>query len=113
MRTVLRYGTSSGWGRALAEANLSAWDVDYVASTGTRDRHVTRVGRFYGHLSHAVGGRLLFPDATVALDIGVNQIRCDLLNDPPNGRLGLAHQEAGDGDELLRRPDRPAAQSRD
>jgi benzoyl-CoA reductase subunit D len=108
-----RAAMREGWGRALAEANLSAWDVDYVASTGTRDRHVARVGRFYGHLSHAVGGRLLFPDATVALDIGVNQIRCALLTDPPNGRLGVARQEAGDGDELLRRPDRRAAQPRD
>lgn len=108
-----RAAMQDGWGRVLAEADLSARDVDYVASTGTHDRHVARVGRFYGHLSHALGGRLLFPDATVGLDIGVNQIRCDLLNDPPNGRLGVARREVGDRVELLRPPDRRAEPSPD
>lgn len=101
-----RAAMRDAWGRVLADANLSARDVDYVASTGTPDRHVARVGPFYGHVSHALGGRLLFPDATVALDVGVNQIRCDLLDDPPNGRLAVVRREAGDGDELLRPPNR-------
>jgi benzoyl-CoA reductase subunit D len=108
-----RAAMRDGWGRVLAEANLSARDVDYVASTGTRDRHVARVGPFYGHLSHALGGRLLFPDATVALDVGANQIRCDLLNDPSNGPLGVAGREDEDGGELLHPPDRRAEQSSD
>src|SRR5690242_5331065 len=47
-RAAMRYG----WARALAEANLSAREVDCVASTGARDRHVVRVGPFYGHVSH-------------------------------------------------------------
>lgn len=89
-----RAAMRDGWARALAEANLSAWDVDYVASTGTPDRHVARVGPFYGHLSHALGGRLLFPDATVALDVGVNQIRWEVLSDLPNGRLGVVRRSA-------------------
>ncbi len=96
-----RAAMRNGWARALAEANLSAWGVDYVASTGTPDRHVARVGHFYGHLSHALGGRLLFPDATVALDIGFNQIRCDLLGDTPNEGLGLAGREVGYGEGVL------------
>jgi len=108
-----RAAMRDGWARALAEANLSTWGVDYVASTGTADRYVARVGHFYGHLSHALGGRLLFPDATVALDVGVNQIRCDLLKDGPEGRLGVARREADDGDESLHPPDRRAWQSRD
>lgn len=96
-----RAAMRDGWARALAEANLSAWGVDYVASTGAPDRHVARVGHFYGHLSHALGGRLLFPDATVAIDIGFNQIRCDLLGDTPSEGLGVAGREFGYGEGLL------------
>jgi activator of 2-hydroxyglutaryl-CoA dehydratase len=96
----VRAAMRDGWARALAEANLSTWDVDNVASTGTGDRAIARVGHFYGHLTHALGGRLLFPDATVALDIGVNHIHCDLLDDMPNGRLDVAPREATDGGAL-------------
>jgi benzoyl-CoA reductase subunit D len=102
-----------GWRKVLGEANLSPRDVDFVASTGSPDRHFARVGPFHGHLSHALGGRLLFPDATVALDVGVNQIRCDLMDAPQQGRLGVARGGGGDGDELLRPTDRRAEQSRD
>jgi activator of 2-hydroxyglutaryl-CoA dehydratase len=42
-RTALR----EGWGRVLADASLSAAEIDYVASTGTRDRQTVRIGRFY------------------------------------------------------------------
>src|SRR5579863_4933882 len=91
-----------GWARLLAEANLSARDLAHVASTGTRDRRVARVGPFYGQLTHALGGRLLFPDATLVLDIGVNQIRCDLLNAPTGRQPGLTLLDAADTDTLLR-----------
>jgi activator of 2-hydroxyglutaryl-CoA dehydratase len=73
-----RAAMQEGWGQPLAEASLSARDVDNVASTGARAHFVERVGHFYGHSSQARGARLLFPDATVALDVGTNQIRCVL-----------------------------------
>ncbi len=74
------------WGRLLADAGLSVGDIDCVASTGSRECQTVRVGHFYQRFSHALGASLLFPDATAALDIGVTQIRCALLNEPPDGR---------------------------
>lgn len=67
----------------LADAGLSAGDIDYVASTGTADRQLVQVGRYHERSSHALGAQLLFPDATAALDIGANQIRCAVLSEPP------------------------------
>ncbi len=90
------------WGRVLAEAGLSAGDIDYVASTGTPDRQTVRVGHFYQRFSHALGARLLFPDGTAALDIGASQIRCALLREPPEGRRYSATRlGAGNGSEVL------------
>jgi benzoyl-CoA reductase subunit D len=70
-----------GWGQVLADASLSTRDVDYIASTGGPARAVDRVGHFYGHSAQAKGARFLFPDATVALDVGTNEIRCVVLGD--------------------------------
>ena len=73
----------------LREANLSARDVDLMASTGSGARPAVRVGRLYGHSSYAHGAQLLFPDATVALEVDVNRIHCVLLRDP-TGRIRQA-----------------------
>jgi len=100
----------ASWGQVLAEANLSARDVDFVASTGLCDSRDAHVGPFYGHLSHALGAQLLFPDATVVLDVGANQVRCDLLSAPSNRQGVLSRKDAGYGDSLLEAPaDQPAA----
>jgi benzoyl-CoA reductase subunit D len=72
-----------GWGLVLAEASLATRDVDYIASTGAPARSVDRIGHFYGHASQARGARLLFPDATVALDVGTNEIRGVVLSGSP------------------------------
>jgi benzoyl-CoA reductase subunit D len=70
-----REAIREGWGRVLAEASLTTRDVDYIASTGAPTRSVDRIGHFYGHATQARGARLLFPDATLALDVGANEIR--------------------------------------
>jgi benzoyl-CoA reductase subunit D len=102
--SAARAALRESWGRVLAEANLSARDVDFMASTGTRDRQIVRAGHFYRHPSQALalGARLLFPDATVALDIGLTHVRCDLLGSPLGGpRRILVCREAGRGDDSL------------
>jgi benzoyl-CoA reductase subunit D len=97
-----RIAIRESWGRVLADAGLSAGDIDYVASTGTRDRQLVRVGHYYQRSSHALGAQLLFPDATAALDIGSDQIRCALSSEPRDGRRYAAtRQEAGYGREML------------
>jgi activator of 2-hydroxyglutaryl-CoA dehydratase len=102
-----RAAVREGWERALAEASLSVGEIDYVASTGTRACQVIRVGRFYEHSSHAVGARLLFPDATAALDIGGDQIRCALLGEGREGRryaaIDLESPDLGSPPDLARR----------
>lgn len=97
-----RVAMRESWGRVLADAGLSAVDIDYVASTGTPDRQTVRVGHFYQRFSHALGARLLFPDGTAALDIGASQIRCALLREPPERRRYAATRlDAGNGSEAL------------
>lgn len=102
-----RAAIRESWNRALAEASLSAGEIDYVASTGARSRQVVRVGRFYERSSHAVGARLLFPDATAALDIGSDQIRCGLLGQGRDGRryaaIGLEAPDIGLREDLAAR----------
>lgn len=75
-----------GWGQVLAEASLATRDVDHIASTGAPARSVDRVGHFYGHASQARGARLLFPDATLALDVGATEVRGVLLSQSPTKR---------------------------
>jgi benzoyl-CoA reductase subunit D len=81
-----RFVMRESWGRVLADAGMSAADIDYVASTGRPDRQLVRVARFYEPSTHAVGAGLLFSDAAASLDIGTDQIRCALVGEPPNGR---------------------------
>ena len=81
-----RAAMQEGWVQVLADASLSAREVDSVASTGAPAHFVDRIGHFYGHSSQARGARMLFPDASVALDVGTNQIRCVLLSDPRTRR---------------------------
>jgi activator of 2-hydroxyglutaryl-CoA dehydratase len=82
----VRASIREGWGRVLAEASLAPRDVDCMASTGAPARSVDRVGHFYGHSTQARGARMLFPDATVALDVGANEIRCVVLSESPTKR---------------------------
>ncbi len=86
-RTAIR----DSWRQVLREANLSARDVDLIASTGSGARPAVRVGRLYGQSSYALGARLLFPDGTVALEVDVDQIHCVLLKDP-TGRIRPAER---------------------
>jgi activator of 2-hydroxyglutaryl-CoA dehydratase len=74
------------WSRVLREANLSARDVDNMASTGSGARPLVRVGRLYGRSSQALGARLFFPEATVALELDGDEVRCVLLRDA-SGRM--------------------------
>ena len=87
-RTAIR----ESWRQVLREANLSARDVDLIASTGSGARPTVRVGRRYGQSSHALGARLLFPDGTVALEVDEDQIHCVLLRDP-TGPIKPAERE--------------------
>src|SRR5450755_3517652 len=74
-----------GWNRVLAEAGLSAGDIDYVVSTGTRDHEAV----------DALGARLLFPDAIAALDVGTSQIRCVVFDERSIGRGTTLARVAG------------------
>jgi benzoyl-CoA reductase subunit D len=82
-----------GWRQVLREASLSAGDVDNMASTGSGARPAVRVGRVYGHSVQALGARLLFPDATVALEVEGDEILCVLLRD---GRGRMRRVECDD-----------------
>ena len=97
-RRDAREAIREGWGMALADASLAARDVDYIASTGASARHVDRVGHFYGHASQARGARFLFPDATAALDVGTNELRCVLLSESTT--KSLARRRASTGEEM-------------
>lgn len=77
-----RAAIRDSWRHLLTEATLSASDVDNIASTGTGARQVVPVGHLYGSSIHALGARVLFPDATAALAIEGNEIRCVCLRDP-------------------------------
>ena len=109
-RTAIR----ESWRQVLRETNLSARDVDSMASTGSGARPAVRVGRVFGHSSYAQGARFLFPDATVALEVDVNRIHCILLRDP-SGRI---RQAEGDDEPFgalacrsVQRADGPAVPS--
>jgi len=74
------------WRQVLSEANVSARDVDNVATTGSGARPLVRVGHLYGRSSQALGARLLFPEADVAVELDGNEVRCVLLRDA-SGRM--------------------------
>jgi activator of 2-hydroxyglutaryl-CoA dehydratase len=90
------------WRQLLAEASLSAADVDNMASTGAGARQVVRVGHLYGHSVQALGARLLFPDATVALEVDGAQIHCAVLKDRGRRRAQTPYDDHPPG-ELVRR----------
>jgi benzoyl-CoA reductase subunit D len=111
---VDRAAIREGWSRTLADAGLSGGDIDFVASTGTRDRQTVRIGHFYQRFSHALGARLLFPDAIASLDIGANQIRCALLSDAADRRrYAETSPETTDGAQTLETLARPAGMTSD
>ena len=90
------------WRQVLREADLSVRDVDNMASTGSDPRPLVRVGRLYGRSSQALGAKLLFPDATVALELDGNEVRCVLLRDA-GGRMRRVECDNPRWGELARR----------
>ena len=54
----------------LADAGLSAEDVDYIATTGEGENVRFATGHFYSMTTHARGGVFLRPDARAVFDIG-------------------------------------------
>ena len=54
----------------LADAGLSADDVDYVATTGEGENVQFATGHFYSMTTHARGGVYLDPEARAVVDIG-------------------------------------------
>ncbi|MBE7521229.1 MAG: benzoyl-CoA reductase subunit D [Burkholderiales bacterium] len=54
----------------LADAGLSADDVDYVATTGEGENVTFATGHFYSMTTHARGGVYLDPEARAVVDIG-------------------------------------------
>jgi benzoyl-CoA reductase subunit D len=90
------------WRQVLRQADLSVRDVDNIASTGSAPRPLVRVGRLYGRSSQALGARLLFPDATVALELDGNEVRCVLLRDA-SGRMRRVECDDPRWGELARR----------
>src|SRR3954453_734443 len=93
-----REAIREGWAQVLAEASLATRDVDYIASTGAPARSVDRIGHFYGHASQARGARWLFPDATLALDVGANEIRGVVLSVPSAKRRAWTSEDAAKQD---------------
>jgi benzoyl-CoA reductase subunit D len=54
----------------LADAGLSADDIDYIATTGEGENVKFATGHFYSMTTHARGGVFLNPDARAVVDIG-------------------------------------------
>lgn len=54
----------------LADAGLSAGDIDYIATTGEGENVKFATGHFYSMTTHARGGVFLNPDARAVVDIG-------------------------------------------
>jgi len=54
----------------LADAGLTADDVDYVATTGEGENVTFATGHFYSMTTHARGGVYLDPEARAVVDIG-------------------------------------------
>ncbi|HEX3697947.1 MAG TPA: hypothetical protein VH374_21415 [Polyangia bacterium] len=76
----LRDALRTSWAGVLATAGVSDTDVDYVASTGVRDRVAFRVGHFWGESCQGVGTRFLFPKAVGYLDWGARQLRVGIID---------------------------------
>jgi len=71
MRTVV----SGCFERALAKAEITRGEVDYVASTGAGELVDFRTGHFYGMTSHAKGATFLDPEIRTVLDLGAFHAR--------------------------------------
>jgi benzoyl-CoA reductase subunit D len=104
---VERSTIRESWRRVLADAGLSASDIDYVVSTGTCDGEVVGMGRHPERSSHVLGARLLFPDAVAALDVGESEIRCALLSERLGRPYSMARIARGVGTEALAAHPRP------
>ncbi|MCW5657149.1 MAG: benzoyl-CoA reductase subunit D [Burkholderiaceae bacterium] len=61
---------AEGRDAVLADAALSADDIDYIATTGEGENVKFATGHFYSMTTHARGGVFLNPDARAVVDIG-------------------------------------------
>jgi len=61
--------------RALADADVSRGDLEYIATTGEGDSIPFRTGHFYGMTTHSRGALFLDRDARGAVDIGALHAR--------------------------------------
>jgi benzoyl-CoA reductase subunit D len=59
-----------GYEGVLADAGLSAGDIDYIATTGEGENVKFSTGHFYSMTTHARGGVFLDPEARAVVDIG-------------------------------------------
>jgi len=59
-----------GYDGVLADAGLTAGDVDYVATTGEGENVKFATGHFYSMTTHARGGVFLHPGANAVVDVG-------------------------------------------
>jgi len=60
----------AAYDQILAEANVPASDVDYVATTGEAEGVPFHTGHFYSMTTHARGAIYLDPESRAALDVG-------------------------------------------
>jgi benzoyl-CoA reductase subunit D len=74
-RRDLRKVIDEAWESALADADVRANDVAYLATTGEGELVEFRRGHFYGMTTHARGAIHLMPEARAALDIGALHAR--------------------------------------
>lgn len=68
------------WNAVLADANLRADDIAYVATTGEGELIDFRTGHFYGMTAHAKGASFLVPGANAALDAGALHARAIVID---------------------------------
>jgi benzoyl-CoA reductase subunit D len=59
-----------GYEGVLADAGLTASDIDYIATTGEGENVKFATGHFYSMTTHARGGVFLHPGANAVVDVG-------------------------------------------
>ncbi len=67
--------------RALTDAGVGEFELDYVATTGEGELAPFRTGHFYSMTAHARGGLFLVPEARAVLDVGALHARAILIDD--------------------------------
>ena len=66
---------------AVDQADCSADDLQYVATTGEGELVPFRTGHFYSMTAHARGGLFLVPEARAVLDVGALHARAMLMDE--------------------------------